>query len=68
MRVRRHRQRAASRGNQLPEGQFLRQRQRRRASRDWDGGMPNERFWDFENGTFDFGDIKPDFRDLARCR
>lgn len=29
-------------------------------------GMPNARFWDFENGTLDFGDIKPDKRDLAR--
>ena len=29
-------------------------------------GMPGPRFWDFENGTLDFGDIKPDKRDLAR--
>lgn len=29
-------------------------------------GMPNARFWDFENGTVDFGDVKPDKRDLAR--
>jgi len=29
-------------------------------------GMPNARFWDFENGTIDFGDLKPDKRDLAR--
>jgi hypothetical protein len=29
-------------------------------------GMPNARFWDFENGTLDFGDMKPDKRDLAR--
>jgi hypothetical protein len=29
-------------------------------------GMPNARFWDFENGTLDFGDLKPDKRDLAR--
>ena len=29
-------------------------------------GMPNARFWDFENGTLDFGDLKPDLRDLAR--
>ncbi|HEX3475961.1 MAG TPA: hypothetical protein VHT91_13135 [Kofleriaceae bacterium] len=29
-------------------------------------GMPNARFWDFENGTIDFGDMKPDKRDLAR--
>ncbi|HYT75581.1 MAG TPA: hypothetical protein VEL79_12575, partial [Vicinamibacterales bacterium] len=29
-------------------------------------GMPNPRFWDFEDGTIDFGDLKPDKRDLAR--
>jgi hypothetical protein len=29
-------------------------------------GMPNARWWDFENGTTDFGDIRPDRRDLAR--
>jgi hypothetical protein len=29
-------------------------------------GMPNARFWDFEDGTLDFGDLKPDMRDLAR--
>jgi hypothetical protein len=29
-------------------------------------GMPNARFWDYENGTLDFGDLKPDKRDLAR--
>jgi hypothetical protein len=29
-------------------------------------GMPNARFWDFEDGTVDFGDLKPDKRDLAR--
>ena len=29
-------------------------------------GMPNPRFWDFEDGTLDFGDLKPDKRDLAR--
>ncbi len=29
-------------------------------------GMPNARFWDFESSAIDFGDIKPDKRDLAR--
>lgn len=29
-------------------------------------GMPNARFWDFEDAMLDFGDIKPDKRDLAR--
>ncbi|MEP6733165.1 MAG: hypothetical protein ABJE10_21155 [bacterium] len=29
-------------------------------------GMPNARWWDFESGTTDFGDIRPDRRDLAR--
>ncbi len=29
-------------------------------------GMPNARFWDFEDATLDFGDLKPDKRDLAR--
>lgn len=29
-------------------------------------GMPNSRWWDFESGTTDFGDIRPDRRDLAR--
>jgi hypothetical protein len=29
-------------------------------------GMPNARFWDFEIGAADFGEIRPDKRDLAR--
>src|SRR5262249_8881123 len=29
-------------------------------------GMPNARWWDFESGTTDFGDIRPDRRDLSR--
>jgi hypothetical protein len=29
-------------------------------------GMPNARWWDFESGTTDFGDIRSDRRDLAR--
>ncbi len=29
-------------------------------------GMPNARWWDFETGTTDFGDLRPDRRDLAR--
>jgi hypothetical protein len=29
-------------------------------------GMPNARWWDFESGTTDFGDIRPDRQDLAR--
>ncbi len=29
-------------------------------------GMPNPRFWDFEDGMLDFGDLKADKRDLAR--
>ncbi|WP_038163244.1 hypothetical protein [Verrucomicrobium sp. BvORR106] len=29
-------------------------------------GMPNHRWWDFENGQVDFGGITPDKRDLAR--
>lgn len=29
-------------------------------------GMPNARWWAFENGTVDFGDIRPEKRDLAR--
>jgi hypothetical protein len=29
-------------------------------------GMPNARWWTFENGTVDFGDIRPEKRDLAR--
>jgi hypothetical protein len=29
-------------------------------------GMPNARWWDFESGTTDFGDIRPDKRDLAK--
>lgn len=29
-------------------------------------GMPNARWWDFETGTTDFGDIRADRRDLAR--
>ncbi|MGN6106365.1 MAG: hypothetical protein ACTHU0_14755, partial [Kofleriaceae bacterium] len=28
-------------------------------------GMPNERFWDFEDGRVDFGGLRPDRRDLA---
>ena len=28
--------------------------------------MPNARWWDFERNTTDFGDIKPDTRDVAR--
>jgi len=27
-------------------------------------GMPNERFWDFEDGRVDFGGLRPDRRDL----
>jgi hypothetical protein len=29
-------------------------------------GMPNARWWSFETGTVDFGEIKPEKRDLAR--
>jgi hypothetical protein len=29
-------------------------------------GMPNARWWTFENGAVDFGDIRPEKRDLAR--
>jgi hypothetical protein len=29
-------------------------------------GMPNARWWAFENGSVDFGDIRPEKRDLAR--
>jgi hypothetical protein len=29
-------------------------------------GMPNARWWTFESGTVDFGDIRPEKRDLAR--
>jgi hypothetical protein len=29
-------------------------------------GMPNARFWDFEDGRVDFGGLEPDRRDLAR--
>jgi hypothetical protein len=29
-------------------------------------GMPNARWWSFENGAVDFGEIKPEKRDLAR--
>ncbi len=29
-------------------------------------GMPNERFWDFEDARTDFGDVRGDVRDLAR--
>jgi hypothetical protein len=29
-------------------------------------GMPNVRWWDFESGTTDFGDIQPDKRDLGK--
>lgn len=29
-------------------------------------GMPNARWWDFETSTTDFGDIRPDRRDLAK--
>lgn len=29
-------------------------------------GMPNARWWDFENNKTDFGDIRPDKRDLAK--
>jgi hypothetical protein len=29
-------------------------------------GMPNARFWDFEDATLDFGEVKPDKRDIAR--
>jgi hypothetical protein len=29
-------------------------------------GMPNARFWDFEDATTDFGDVRPDRRDLSR--
>lgn len=28
-------------------------------------GMPNERFWDFEDGRVDFGGLRPDRRNLA---
>ncbi len=28
-------------------------------------GMPNERFWDFEDGRFDIGALRPDRRSLA---
>src|SRR3569832_247762 len=28
-------------------------------------GMPNERFWDFEDGRVDFGALRPDRRNLA---
>lgn len=28
-------------------------------------GMPNERFWDFEDGRVDFGGLQPDRRNLA---
>ena len=28
-------------------------------------GMPNERFWDFEDGRVDFGGLRPDRRSLA---
>ncbi len=29
-------------------------------------GMPNHRWWDFENGQMDFGSIAPDKRDLVK--
>jgi hypothetical protein len=29
-------------------------------------GMPNARWWTFENGAVDFGDVRPEKRDLAR--
>jgi len=29
-------------------------------------GMPNQRWWDFEEGTTDFGAIEPEKRDLAK--
>jgi len=29
-------------------------------------GMPNPRWWDFERGSTDFGDIRPDKLDIAR--
>ncbi|HJQ35116.1 MAG TPA: hypothetical protein VJ866_23400 [Pyrinomonadaceae bacterium] len=29
-------------------------------------GMPNARFWDFEDARVDFGDVRPDRRDLSR--
>ena len=29
-------------------------------------GMPNARFWDFEEGTMSFADVEPDTRDLAK--
>jgi len=29
-------------------------------------GMPNARFWDFEDAGVDFGDVRPDRRDLSR--
>jgi hypothetical protein len=32
----------------------------------WFRGMPKARWWEFEDGNTDFGDIKPDKRDLAR--
>ena len=28
--------------------------------------MPNARWWDFENNVTDFGDVKPDLRDVAK--
>jgi hypothetical protein len=29
-------------------------------------GMPNHRWWDFENGQIDFGGVRPDTRDLIK--
>jgi hypothetical protein len=29
-------------------------------------GMPNARWWDFENNVTNFGDVKPDLRDVAK--
>jgi hypothetical protein len=29
-------------------------------------GMPNARWWDFEDSAVDFGDVRPDLRDVAR--
>jgi hypothetical protein len=29
-------------------------------------GMPNHRWWDFENGLVDFGGVKPDTRDVLK--
>jgi hypothetical protein len=29
-------------------------------------GMPQSRFWDFESGETDFGDVRPDTRDVAK--